>query len=115
MCEARIMHITIRTNWTVIVGYSRLILGGVTTFSGSTTDSGYVDGEAVSCKYSSPMGLATEPTGTFIVVDGDNRRLRRVRTDGERLVLVAVCMFACLHVGSLAVPLSAHFGRVTCL
>ena len=63
------------------------ILGVVTTFSGSTSDtsSGYQDGAAISCRYNFPYGLATEPTENISLADYRNHRLRRVSTNGNWL------------------------------
>lgn len=57
--------------------------GGVMTIAGSAQNPGFSDGGGGAARFNSPQDLALDTNGDLYVVDGGNRCIRRVSTDGE--------------------------------
>ena len=55
--------------------------GVVTTYAGSA--SGFLDGAALSAKFSSPTGMAVAANGDVLVADLNNNRIRRIVRNGN--------------------------------
>jgi sugar lactone lactonase YvrE len=54
--------------------------GAVTTLAGST--SGFNDGTGVSAKFSGPIGITVDSSGTLYVADTGNKRIRKITSMG---------------------------------
>ena len=54
--------------------------GQVHTLAGGTR--GHVDGQGITARFSSPLGIATGPDGSLYVADSGNRRIRKITPDG---------------------------------
>ena len=83
--------VTIDSDNNIIVAdtYNHLIrkiaTDGVTTIAGCQVGQlygGYVDGEGEQAQFSYPTGVDVDDNGDIVVVDRDNRCVRRVSTDG---------------------------------
>jgi len=56
--------------------------GTVTTFAGSISGFGNVDGHGTNARFTGPRDLAAADDGTVYVVDGGNRSVRKITPDG---------------------------------
>jgi hypothetical protein len=61
----------------------RVISGGVTRTLAGTGTQGFADGVGPSAMFSQPMGIALTPSGTLLVADMWNHRLRAVSPTGD--------------------------------
>jgi hypothetical protein len=52
------------------------MIGLVSTFAGTGSSSGFVDGAATSAKFSSPAGIALDTNGVMYVCETSNAALR---------------------------------------
>ncbi len=53
--------------------------GVVSTYAGSLTESGYVDGAGTESRFGYPFGIATSPSGDLYVNDLTNYRIRKIQ------------------------------------
>ncbi len=56
--------------------------GAVTTLAGST-EAGFADGPSQEARFKEAVGLAVDAEGNVYVVDGGNRRVRRIAPNGR--------------------------------
>jgi large repetitive protein len=61
----------------------------VTTFAGSCEHGGFDDGDALYARFQDPTELIIEPSGSLLVADTSNRRVRRVTVPDGRVSTVA--------------------------
>lgn len=57
--------------------------GTVSTFAGSATETGNVDGPAAKARFGSVLGLVALPDGTLYATDFANQTLRKITPDGK--------------------------------
>lgn len=84
--------------------------GVATTLAGTTGVNGTADGTGPAAQFSTPAGLALDPTGTLFVVDGATHTLRRITAAGVVTTVGGVAHFAGSADGSVTARFRAPFG-----